>query len=95
LCEARDAGEDLLRPARRRPVLDTLDRHRESRSDFVLYVWTIYNAVAWFDCSTVEQGAGGLIGVAVKAGDNPDGPQRAATLASAHVQATGQPLTGP
>ena len=30
-------------------VLDMLDRHREGRADFSLYVWTIYNAVAWFD----------------------------------------------
>jgi hypothetical protein len=26
-----------------------LDRHREGRADFGLYVWTVYNAVAWFD----------------------------------------------
>jgi hypothetical protein len=26
-----------------------LDRHRAGRADFALYVWTIYNAVAWYD----------------------------------------------
>ncbi len=36
-------------PARRKAVVDMLDRHREGRADFALYVWTIYNAVAWFD----------------------------------------------
>ncbi len=36
-------------PARRRAVLDMLDRHRAGRAEFALYVWTIYNAVAWFD----------------------------------------------
>ncbi len=36
-------------PARREMVLDMLRRHREGRADFALYVWTFYNAVAWFD----------------------------------------------
>jgi len=36
-------------PASRQTVLDMLDRHRAGRADFALYVWTIYNAVAWFD----------------------------------------------
>ena len=36
-------------PARRQAVLAMLDRHRERRADFALYVWTIYNAVAWYD----------------------------------------------
>jgi asparagine synthase (glutamine-hydrolysing) len=36
-------------PAHRRAVVDMLDRHREGRAEFALYVWTIYNAVAWFD----------------------------------------------
>jgi asparagine synthase (glutamine-hydrolysing) len=36
-------------PAKRQLVLDMLDRHREGRADFSLYVWTMYNAVAWFD----------------------------------------------
>ena len=33
----------------RQAVVDMLDRHREGRAEFALYVWTIYNAVAWFD----------------------------------------------
>jgi asparagine synthase (glutamine-hydrolysing) len=36
-------------PARRDVVLDMLSRHREGRADFALYVWTFFNAVAWFD----------------------------------------------
>jgi asparagine synthase (glutamine-hydrolysing) len=36
-------------PASRKAVVDMLDRHREGRADFALYVWTVYNAVAWFD----------------------------------------------
>jgi asparagine synthase (glutamine-hydrolysing) len=36
-------------PAKRQIVLDMLERHREGRAEFSLYVWTIYNAVAWFD----------------------------------------------
>lgn len=36
-------------PARREAVLDMLHRHREGRADFALYIWTFYNAVAWFD----------------------------------------------
>jgi asparagine synthase (glutamine-hydrolysing) len=36
-------------PASRMVVVDMLDRHREGRAEFALYVWTIYNAVAWFD----------------------------------------------
>ena len=36
-------------PAERHAVVDMLDRHRDGRADFALYVWTIYNAVAWFD----------------------------------------------
>jgi asparagine synthase (glutamine-hydrolysing) len=36
-------------PARREVVRDMLRRHREGRADFALPVWTIYNAVAWFD----------------------------------------------
>jgi asparagine synthase (glutamine-hydrolysing) len=36
-------------PASRKTVVDMLDRHRAGRADFALYVWTIYNAVAWFD----------------------------------------------
>ena len=48
----RAAVEPLLRalPGRAASaVVDMLDRHREGRADFALYVWTIYNAVAWFD----------------------------------------------
>lgn len=36
-------------PAPRGAVLDMLKRHRTGRADLSLYVWTIYNAVAWFD----------------------------------------------
>jgi asparagine synthase (glutamine-hydrolysing) len=36
-------------PASRARVLDMLRRHREGKADFALYVWTFYNAVAWFD----------------------------------------------
>jgi asparagine synthase (glutamine-hydrolysing) len=36
-------------PANRQAVIGMLDRHREGRADFALYVWTIYNAVAWYD----------------------------------------------
>ena len=36
-------------PARRGLVLDMLRRHRAETADFSLYVWTFYNAVAWFD----------------------------------------------
>jgi asparagine synthase (glutamine-hydrolysing) len=36
-------------PASRQKVVEMLDRHRLGRTDFALYVWTIYNAVAWFD----------------------------------------------
>jgi len=36
-------------PANREAILDMLRRHREGRADFALFVWTFYNAVAWFD----------------------------------------------
>jgi asparagine synthase (glutamine-hydrolysing) len=36
-------------PAKRQMVLDMLDRHHEGRAEFSLYLWTMYNAVAWFD----------------------------------------------
>jgi asparagine synthase (glutamine-hydrolysing) len=36
-------------PADRKAVVDMLDSHREGRVDFASYVWTINNAVAWFD----------------------------------------------
>jgi asparagine synthase (glutamine-hydrolysing) len=36
-------------PARREALLGMLKRHREGRADFALYVWTFFNAVAWFD----------------------------------------------
>lgn len=36
-------------PARREGVLDLLRRHRAHDSDFALYLWTFYNAIAWFD----------------------------------------------
>jgi asparagine synthase (glutamine-hydrolysing) len=36
-------------PASRNAVVGMLDRHRAGQADFALYVWTIYNAVAWFD----------------------------------------------
>jgi len=36
-------------PARRELVLDMLRRHRAGTADFALYVWSFYNAVAWFD----------------------------------------------
>ncbi len=36
-------------PSNRGAVLDMLRRHREGRGDFALYIWTFYNAVAWFD----------------------------------------------
>jgi len=36
-------------PARREEILRMLRRHREGGADFALYIWTFYNAVAWFD----------------------------------------------
>lgn len=36
-------------PANRGLVLDMLRRHRSGQADFALYLWTFYNAVAWFD----------------------------------------------
>jgi asparagine synthase (glutamine-hydrolysing) len=36
-------------PIRRQVVLDMLERHRQERAEFSLYVWTVYNAVAWYD----------------------------------------------
>ncbi len=36
-------------PAKCDSVLNMLQRHRAGRADFALYVWTFYNAVAWFD----------------------------------------------
>jgi asparagine synthase (glutamine-hydrolysing) len=36
-------------PASRNNLLDMVRRHREGRADFALYVWTFYNAVAWYD----------------------------------------------
>ena len=36
-------------PIDRALVLDMLRRHRAGTSDFSLYVWTVFNAVAWFD----------------------------------------------
>lgn len=36
-------------PANRRAVLDMLARHRNGNGDFTAYLWTVYNAVAWFD----------------------------------------------
>jgi asparagine synthase (glutamine-hydrolysing) len=36
-------------PAKRAAVLDMLERHRAGHAEFSLYVWTIYNAVAWYD----------------------------------------------
>jgi asparagine synthase (glutamine-hydrolysing) len=36
-------------PAKRETVIGMLDRHRAGSADFSLYVWTIYNAVAWYD----------------------------------------------
>lgn len=36
-------------PAKRNAILEMLRRHREGHSEFSLYVWTFYNAVAWFD----------------------------------------------
>ncbi len=36
-------------PARREAVLDLLRRHRAGKADFALYIWTFYNAVAWYD----------------------------------------------
>ncbi len=44
-------------PAHREVVLDMLDRHRQGRAEFSLYVWTIYNAVAWFDYWVDKSGA--------------------------------------
>jgi asparagine synthase (glutamine-hydrolysing) len=43
-------------PARREAVVDMLRRHRTGRADLSLYVWTFYNAVAWFD-RWIEGGA--------------------------------------
>ena len=37
-------------PADRSKVLEMLRMHREGQADFALYVWTFYNAIAWFDC---------------------------------------------
>jgi asparagine synthase (glutamine-hydrolysing) len=36
-------------PASRSAVLDMLGRHQSGKCDFALYLWTFYNAVAWFD----------------------------------------------
>jgi asparagine synthase (glutamine-hydrolysing) len=36
-------------PAKRQAILHMLDRHRAGSAEFSLYVWTIYNAVAWYD----------------------------------------------
>jgi asparagine synthase (glutamine-hydrolysing) len=36
-------------PAKREAVVGMLDRHRAGSAEFSLYVWTIYNAVAWYD----------------------------------------------
>jgi len=36
-------------PADRAAVLDMVKRHRSGRSDLALYVWTFYNAAAWYD----------------------------------------------
>jgi len=36
-------------PARRDLLLGMLRRHREGGADFSHYLWTFYNAVAWFD----------------------------------------------
>jgi asparagine synthase (glutamine-hydrolysing) len=36
-------------PADRGAVLDMLRRHRAGTADFALYLWTFYNAAAWFD----------------------------------------------
>jgi hypothetical protein len=36
-------------PASRHKLVDMLDRHRAGSAEFALYVWTVYNAVAWFD----------------------------------------------
>jgi len=36
-------------PARRDILLGMLRRHRQGAADFSLYIWTFYNAVAWFD----------------------------------------------
>ena len=36
-------------PADRSQVLNMLQRHRRGQADFALYIWTFYNAVAWFD----------------------------------------------
>ena len=36
-------------PAKRAHLLGMLERHRAGRADFALYVWTFYNAIAWFD----------------------------------------------
>jgi asparagine synthase (glutamine-hydrolysing) len=52
----RSVESDLMRtrffdrfPASREAVLQMLRRHREGRADFALYLWTFYNAAAWFD----------------------------------------------
>ena len=44
-----DAASSSASRRAARPSLDMLDRHRAGRADFALYVWTIYNAVAWYD----------------------------------------------
>ena len=36
-------------PANRKSVLNMLRRHRNGQADFSWYVWSFYNAVAWFD----------------------------------------------
>jgi hypothetical protein len=36
-------------PARREEILRMLRRHRQGGDNFALYIWTFYNAVAWFD----------------------------------------------
>ena len=30
-------------------ILDMIGRHRSGRADLALPIWTVYNAVAWFD----------------------------------------------
>ncbi len=36
-------------PADRGQVIDMVRRHRSGHTDFAIQIWTLYNAVAWFD----------------------------------------------
>ncbi len=43
-------------PADRAKLLGMLRRHREDRADFALYIWSFYNAIAWYDTWVAGEG---------------------------------------